>query len=67
MKSYIIKNQAPGVYSLSFLKDGLETQIVLNTRETIFFQLVLQGISERLENKIPGADINPAWGNSSLN
>lgn len=66
MKTYLIKNQAPGVYSISILADGLESQILLNTRETLFFQLVLQSMAERLEQK-PGAQLNPAWGNSNLN
>jgi hypothetical protein len=66
MKTYLIKNQAPGVYSLSFLHSGLESQILLNARETLFFQLVLQSLSERAEEK-PGAQLTPAWGNSSLN
>lgn len=67
MKTYLIKHHAPGVYSLSFLQNGFQTEIALTARETIFFQLVLQGVAERLENKLPGADLKPAWGNSSLN
>jgi hypothetical protein len=66
MKNYLIKHQAPGVYSISILQGGLESQILLNARETIFFQLVLQSLAERMEEK-PGAQLNPAWGNSSLN
>lgn len=66
MKTYLIKQQSPGVYSLSFLQDGLESQVLLNAREIVFVQLVLQSVSERLENKIPGA-CQPAWGNSNLN
>ncbi|OZB71363.1 MULTISPECIES: hypothetical protein [unclassified Thiomonas] len=66
MKNYLIKHQAPGVYSISILADGLESQILLNSRETIFFQLVLQSMAERLEQK-PGAQMTPAWGHSNLN
>lgn len=67
MKTYLIKHQSPGVYSLSFLQNGFEHQILLNTRETVFMQLILQSLSERLENKTTGADLQPAWGNSNLN
>ncbi|MEL5849966.1 MAG: hypothetical protein U7M05_11475 [Candidatus Igneacidithiobacillus chanchocoensis] len=67
MKTYTITTHSPCRYALSFHEQGFETQIALTPRETIFLQLVLQSVAERLESKIPHADMVPAWGNSGLN
>jgi len=64
---YVILNLVPNSYKIIISRGYVHHEIVLSQRETVFFQLILQSLRERMEDKLPGGDIAPDWKNPNLN